>query len=61
MYLQQEEHRGYILALNDVRELLSNARENKGGIHFGELFIEGAHWSHELEDQLNMLEEVQSE
>ena len=47
----------YRRALEDVRELLDNARSNKGGVHWGDIFIEGAHWDFELMDQLLDLEQ----
>ncbi len=43
---------GYEQALKDVEELLSNSRKNRGGIHWGNDFIEGAHWGYELQDQI---------
>lgn len=53
--LTDEECRGYISALEDFLELLDNSNENGGGIHYGELFIERAHWDHELRDLINDL------
>lgn len=48
---------GYLKALSDFEELLDNAVENGGGIHWGEQFIPRAHFDHELRDQIFILKE----
>lgn len=55
--LSDEEYRGYISALKDLEELLDNSNENGGGIHYGELFIQRAHWDHEIRDLIEDLRE----
>ena len=48
---------GYLNAIEDVKTLLRNSRENSGGIFWGSTFIEDAHWGFELEDQLTRLKD----
>ena len=50
----------YEQALSDVEELLSNSRENGGGIHWGTDFLEGAHWDFELQDQIQLLRDTRN-
>lgn len=47
---------GYMQALHDIERLLDNSVSNGGGIDVGNgLFIERAHWNHEIHDQIIQL------